>query len=108
MAAAAGSREAGRPFLVRRADAEPIGLAGLWEPWLGADGSEIETACILTLPANGSLAAVHERMPAIVDPRTFEAWLDCDDVGPAEAAGLLAPVPDGLLEMVEIGPAINH
>lgn len=104
----AGRRVEKRPYLFRRADGAPMGLAGLWETYAGADGSEIDTACILTTDANGATAAVHDRMPAILEPRDFPAWLDCDAVDARRAAGLLKPAPDDALTFFEIGPAIGR
>ena len=51
-----GSQAQRAPHLVRRRDGGPMALAGLYENWLGADGSEIETMAILTVPANGTMA----------------------------------------------------
>ncbi len=97
-----------RPYLFHRADNAPMGLAGLWETYSGADGSEIDTACILTTPANDAAAAVHDRMPAILEPEHFAAWLDCDNVRAEEAAALLKPAADNVLTSFEISPEINR
>ncbi len=97
----------GTPFLFRRSDGRPIGFAGLWESWLGADGSELDTACIITTVANGATAAVHPRMPVMLEPAAYDDWLDGDGVRPAAAARLLRPAPDDALRFVEIGPAVN-
>lgn len=96
-----------QPFLIRRVDGGPMAFAGLWESWLGADGSEIDTACIVTIGANGLLAAIHDRMPAILDPKDFGAWLDERETAPDEAMRLIKPAPDGALEMIEVGPAVG-
>ncbi|MET0568030.1 MAG: SOS response-associated peptidase [Hyphomicrobiaceae bacterium] len=103
-----GAKGARRPHLVRRRDGGPMALAGLYESWLGADGSEIDTMAILTVPANGTVAPVHDRMPAILPPDQFDAWLDCRAVTADAAAELLRPAPDDLLEMIEIGPEIGN
>lgn len=97
----------GTPFLFRRTGGTPIGFAGLWDSWLGADGSEIDTACIVTTAANGAASAVHPRMPVMLDPADFEAWLDVDGVSPAKAAHLLRPAPEDTLTIVEIGRVVN-
>lgn len=102
-----GGRITRRPYLFRRVDGNPMGLAGLWETYASADGSEIDTACILTTEANGATVAVHDRMPAIIEPKDFAAWLDGDHVCAADAARLLKPAPDDALEFFEIGPGIN-
>jgi putative SOS response-associated peptidase YedK len=96
-----------RPFLLRPATAGPIALAGLWEHWLGADGSEIETMAILTVPANAVAARIHDRMPAILAAGSFDAWLDTRDMRAEQAARLLAPAPEDLLESLEIGNRVN-
>lgn len=103
----AGRKILRKPYLFRRADGAPMGMAGLWETYAGADGSEIDTACILTTAANATTIAVHERMPAVLEPKDFAAWLDCDDVSAERAAALLRPAADNALEFFEIAPAIN-
>jgi putative SOS response-associated peptidase YedK len=103
----AGRKIERKPFLFRRADGAPMGLAGLWETYAGHDGSEIDTACILTTTANAATVAVHDRMPAILDPKDFAAWLGCDDVSAEQAAALLRPAAEDTLQFFEIGPAIN-
>lgn len=103
-------RLAPRAFLFRRRDGAPMALAGLWESYAGPDGGQIDTACILTTAANASTAAIHDRMPAIIAPADFSAWLDCDEGDSrnvARAAALLGPAPEDTLIFDEIGPAIN-
>jgi putative SOS response-associated peptidase YedK len=107
-----GPAGAKRPFMIRRAELAPgagslLGLAGLWEHWMGADGSEIETMAILTVPANAAVLTIHDRMPAILPDRDFDAWLDVKAVRDREAWTLLQPAPDDLLSLVELEPAIN-
>lgn len=102
-----GSPGRKRPYLLRARSGAPLGLAGLYEHWLGADGSEIETMAILTVPANRTVAALHDRMPAILAPEAFTAWLDWRGVSAAEAIRLLAARPEDLLEAVEVSPALN-
>lgn len=96
-----------RPYLIRRANGEPMGFAGLCETYMDNTGGEIDTACILVRPANRLIGAIHDRMPAILDRSLFSAWLDCDTVGPEEALALLSPTPEEALEMIEIGPRVN-
>jgi putative SOS response-associated peptidase YedK len=97
-----------RPFLIRLVDRGPIGFAGLYETYCDATGGEIDTALIITTAANALMREVHDRMPAIVDPQNFAAWLDVDGVNAAKAVALLEPAPDSKLELVEVGPAVNR
>lgn len=103
-----GASGAKRPFLVRPRGGGPMALAGLWEHFLGADGSEIETMAILTVAANQTMAALHDRMPAILAPEQFDAWLDCRSGSSREVSELLLPAPEGLLELVEVSRKLDN
>jgi putative SOS response-associated peptidase YedK len=103
-----GPRGSKRPFHIHRVDGGLIAFAGLWEHWLGADGSEMESATILTTDANAEVAPLHGRMPVMIDPDDFDAWLDCDRVPATEVQELLQPAPDGTLEAVEVHPRVNN
>lgn len=76
-----------------------LAFAGLYETWLGADGSEIDTMAIITVAANGVVGPIHDRMPAILDRKDFAFWLDCRGTEPKAALELLAPAPDALLSV---------
>ena len=92
------------PFFVQAADKGLFALAGLWEHWMGADGSELETAVLMTIGPNAELATIHDRMPVIIAPEDYETWL----TGEAEdAARLIRPAPDGssVMEPTTIGRA---
>ncbi|MBY6241596.1 SOS response-associated peptidase [Methylosinus sp. Sm6] len=103
-----GRPRAGAPFLFRRADGAPLALAGLYETLSSADGSEVDTACILTTSANGATVAIHERMPAVIERQDFDLWLNCgDERGAEDAWRLLAPATCDTLEFFEIGPDVN-
>lgn len=98
-----------RPHMLRPAGGGPMALAGLWEHWLGADGSEIETMAILTIAANSSVSRIHDRMPAILRPDQFEAWLDVSSGRSTEAEAMVAAgVPDDFLEISEVSKSLNN
>jgi putative SOS response-associated peptidase YedK len=96
----------GKVYLFRRPDRAPFAFAAIHETWSSADGSEIDTVALVNGPANGLMAAIHERCPVILDPSEWPLWLD-GSAGPEEAARLLKPPPDDLLEMLRIGIRIN-
>src|SRR3954454_7359719 len=97
-----------RPFVVRPRDGEPLAFAGLWENWMGPNGEEMETAAIITTQANRDISHVHERMPVIVPPDTFDFWLDCNTVDAVAASAVLVPARLGLLEAYEVSTAVNR
>lgn len=83
-----------------------IAFAGVWETWLGADGSEIDTAAIVTTPASKLLAPIHGRMPAIIAPEDFETWLS-DETALGEAHALLRSAPEDLFLLTPVSTRVN-
>jgi putative SOS response-associated peptidase YedK len=75
-------------WLIRRNDRRPFWLAGVWDRWIGADGSELETCCVLTTSPNDLVRPLHQRMPVILPDGLESAWL-----APADGAGLRALAP---------------
>jgi putative SOS response-associated peptidase YedK len=68
---------------------EPLfALAGLWEWWKDPQSGEgVETYTIITTDANAALVPIHNRMPVIVAPDRYSAWLDPNE----DTRALLAP-----------------
>lgn len=96
-----------QPYLFRRPDRGIFAFAALYETWIGADGSEIDTVALFTTHANGPMAGVHDRGPVILSPQDYARWLDADsDMDAMEA--LLKPPADDFLELVPIGTAVNR
>ncbi len=67
-------------------------IAGLYARWLGPGGEVVDSCTLLTRPAAGAVSALHDRMPLIVDPDGYEAWLGRAD----DPAPLLAALPEAL------------
>ena len=65
-------------------------------------------SAIVTTDANRTLSAIHPRMPAFIAPADFDRWLDCDAVPAEEAAALIKPADEALLEVYPISPAVNR
>lgn len=82
-------------------------FAGLWEVWYAPDGSELFTVTIVTTAANAFMAPYHQRMPVILDPSTYAAWLDPDERAPEELAHLLQPLPPAWLEAFPVSTVVN-
>lgn len=95
-----------RPFAIGARGGGLLVFAGLWEHYLAPDGSEIETAAILTVDANAALSGVHDRMPVLLAPDAIGAWL-AEDAEPAALARLLRPAPDDWVEAWEVAPLMN-
>lgn len=89
---ASGGRK--QPYFIHRADGEPLAFAGLYDHWLGPDGSELWSAAILTGAAAPGLAAIHDRMPLTIAPDQWDEWLNPDLRESDRITGLLDFHPD--------------
>ncbi len=97
------------PYWVRRADGYPLAMAGLWTSWRDPQtGDRRRTCVILTRDAEGPVARVHDRMPVILRPDAWEAWLD-PDLKDADAVSDVAKliIPPDLLIPTEVVPLVN-
>lgn len=97
-----------RAFHARRTGGGLLAFAGLWETWTGPNGEEVETAAIVTTQANAAMATIHHRAPAVVPQEAFDFWLDCANVDEKAAAALIAPAPEGSMEVYEVSPAVGR
>lgn len=82
-----------------------MAFASLWDHWLGAEGSEFESAAIITMAANTQIGQLHNRMPAIIMPEDFDDWLDVKNVNSKEALKLLKPAPEGAFDISNLTPS---
>ena len=65
-----------QPYAIAMKDGTPFGLAGLWENWKNPSTGEWErTFAIITVPSNELVGEIHNRMPAILDPKGYDRWL---------------------------------
>ena len=74
--------EGKQPFAIARTDGHPMVFAGLWEGWRGADGTVMRTFTIVTTSANATLRPLHERMPVVLEPSDWPAWLGETETDP--------------------------
>jgi putative SOS response-associated peptidase YedK len=92
------------PYAVARADGQPMVFAGLWEGWRGADGTVVRSFTIVTTHANPALESIHPRMPVIVEPPDWPAWLGEVE---ADVAALLHP-SQAELRTWRVSTAVNN
>lgn len=83
-------------------------FAGLWEAWLGPDGSEILSVAIITTAANAFIAPYHARTPVILDPAHYAAWLSPEECAPHEVLPLLQPPAPEMLEAFPVSTLVNN
>jgi putative SOS response-associated peptidase YedK len=69
-------------------------------------GEVLETLAVLTCPPNAVMARIHERMPVILPPDAWGAWLD-PAAERGELARLLAPYPAGAMRAWPVNRRVN-
>ncbi len=82
-------RGASRPHFVRLREGAPMAMAGIWQATRLEDGGIHESVAILTRPAAAEIREIHHRMPVVVPPERWDAWLDPELRDPATLRALL-------------------
>jgi putative SOS response-associated peptidase YedK len=99
--------KAKQPYHIHRQDGRLFAFAGLWERWQAPGSEPIESCTILTTVANTLVADVHDRMPVMLLPEQYDAWLD-----PARSVEqlreLVGPYPAELLAKQPVSPRVNN
>lgn len=96
-----------KPYFVAAVDGAPLAFAGLYETFLHASGSEMDTVCIVTTEANALLSPLNDRMPVLLPPERFAGWLDHEGTKLEAAQAMLRPAPKGLLQATRVDKAVN-
>ena len=93
-----GPKGARVPHLFTARDGSPVlGFAGLWDRWRDrATGADVMSATIIVSDASAWMAPYHDRMPVLLAPDQFEAWL----TGVAGAEALQPAAADRLREWI--------
>jgi putative SOS response-associated peptidase YedK len=73
--------------------------AGLWETWRAKpSGERVRSSAIITTEANELCAELHNRMPVMLAPEHWPAWLGEEPADEAQLKSLLVPYPsDGMV-----------
>jgi len=80
-----------QPWYVSLKSGDPMAFAGLWEAWHPKEGETIESCCIITTDANALMQPIHDRMPVILTPDQWEAWLSTNERKPDHLLPLIRP-----------------
>jgi putative SOS response-associated peptidase YedK len=89
-----GERRRKTRWAIRAPDRPILAFAAVWDRWRAPGGAEVASLATVTCAPNADVAAVHDRMPVILGPEAWAAWL-------GEAVGdpglLMRPLADGEL-----------
>src|SRR3712207_1280323 len=89
-----------QPYFVTPQDGSVLAFAGLYEVW-GSGDDRLYTCTVVTSPAVGVLNEIHPRMPLVLPPDRWAAWLDPQREDVEELA---APTPPEVVEALELRP----
>lgn len=76
-------RKVKQPYFISSPDSEVIAFAGLWAIWKGEDGSQVLSCALLSKAASPAIVRIHDRMPVVLKPEHFDAWLNSKTHGQA-------------------------
>ncbi|WP_306334969.1 SOS response-associated peptidase [Streptomyces sp. KL118A] len=115
-----------QPYFVTPADGSVFAMAGLYEFWRDKTlpdehplawwvtctviTTEAETTPLAVAPDEGpgTLAEIHPRMPLMLTPDRWDAWLDPSRTDVEDLRGLLEPPPHGLMRAYPVSTAVSN
>jgi putative SOS response-associated peptidase YedK len=102
-----------QPFFIHPADGSVMAMAGLYEIWRDPTRDEDDpdrfrwTCTVLTTTAEDAVGHIHDRMPLLVEPERYAAWLDPTVSDPDQLRSLLVPAAPGRLEAYPVSTEVN-
>jgi putative SOS response-associated peptidase YedK len=97
-----------QPYCFEVNEGKLFAFAGIWDRWRDPSGQWLRSCSILATSPNAVTSAVHDRMPVVPDPASYDLWLDpgMRDVG--AASELLRPYDGRLMRCYPVSTRINH
>jgi putative SOS response-associated peptidase YedK len=103
-----------QPFFIRPRDGSILAMAGLYELWRDPTKADDDpqrwrwTCTVITTDAEDDLGRIHDRMPLMLTPDKYDAWLDPDNREPETLLGLLQPATPGKLEAYPVSTLVSN
>ena len=97
-----------QPFCFEVGDGGLFAFAGLWERWRDPSGQWVKSCSILTTTPNAVTSAIHDRMPVILHPDSYDLWLDPGMQNVAAISELLKPYDARLMRCYPVSSRVNH
>jgi putative SOS response-associated peptidase YedK len=100
-----------QPFAVALANRGPMTFAGLWDSWYDPHtkgDKPLKSFAILTTAANALLTSLHDRMPVLLTPEHWPAWLGETVASEHELRGMLRPYSDTAMTIWPVDRRIGH
>ena len=99
------SGRAKQAFLFELIDELPFAFAGIWDRW--GTREPLTTCAIITTGANEIVEPLHNRMPVILKPKSYETWLD-PNADLVSLKQLLSPLPASEMTCHPVSSAVNY
>ena len=96
-----------QPYFISSRDGTPFSFAGIWETWITDAGETKESCAILTTECNALMQPIHERMPVILSPESWDAWLDHNLRKDEILLSLLKPFDADRMQAWPVSPAVG-
>ncbi|TMH25294.1 MAG: SOS response-associated peptidase [Betaproteobacteria bacterium] len=91
------------PWYVRPLDAELFALAGITALWRG-----VRSVSLITTEPNPVMRPIHDRMPVIVAPQDYAAWLDRAQRDANELMRFVRPYPAERMSAYRVSPRVSR
>ncbi len=95
-----------QPWYLAPRDTALFGLAGITALWHGPQGA-VRSVALITTPANALSARIHDRMPLIIAPGDYAAWLDPRNDDRAALEALVRPYPEERMTAYAVSRRVN-
>ena len=97
-----------QPMWIGLKSKQPFAFAGLWEHWQPAEGEARDTCTIITTEPNDLMATIHNRMPVILSPASYDQWLDPTVQQVESLTALLRSYPSEELLAYPVSTLVNN
>ncbi len=93
------------PHYIKMKGGELFAFAGIWSEWLRGE-TPLQTYSIITTEANEHLQSIHHRMPVILQPDQYSAWMQAS-ASKADLLSLMKPFREDSLEYFPVSKLVN-
>jgi putative SOS response-associated peptidase YedK len=97
-----------QPWFIVLRDRELMAFAGIWEKWRGPEGDDVESCSIIVTDANELMKPIHDRMPVILAPADWDAWLETEAKEVEGLQGLLKPYSAEAMTAWPVSTMVNN
>jgi putative SOS response-associated peptidase YedK len=96
-----------QPWYMTLRSGEPMAFAGIWETWQQDGAEPIETCCIITTAGNELMQPIHDRMPVILNPDSWEQWLSTTERNVDSLLPLIRPYDSAHMQAWAVTRELN-